>query len=586
MKFDDILQEIGEFGPYQMRVYALVCIIVFPVSWSTMLQVFAMADSNYWCKVPTWNSSACQNIGYGAEACSDGSLLKITSIPLVNGTDSGDTQYQKCARYNDTDFSLLLDLNSSGTVTSAYTPLDGKSRDIVPCDAGWAYDRSMFTRTIIQEHDLVCGKQQYIQIPQSAYYAGYLVGSFVFGALADRFGRYITLFVILVLVIFFGFLQLAFHSYWAFTIIRFFQGAVSMGSFMIPFVLGTELVGKSKRSITGLGINIPYALGYMALAGIAYFIRDWRHLVIATTVPYIPLLLLMICIPESARWLLSRGKKEKAKKIILKAATINKAKLPENFLDDDTLMQKVANDVKTTKEEKRASPLDIFRHRNMCLRTSLLMYIWSVCAVVYHGLNLSTSTLGINIFISFMISGAIEIPAYLISIVIIERPSFGRRRSTAITFLIGGIACLLIIFIAPGPYRAAVGMIGKFGVTAAYGIVYLYTIELYPTSLRAVGIGICSMVGRVANIIAPFILMLGQYWKPAPLVIFGSATVLAGIVSFILPETQGMKLPDTVEEAEMFGRATLSNDMKDVNTAFPDANGPTLEKNSRDTERV
>ena len=71
---------------------------------------------------------------------------------------------------------------------------------------------------------------------------------------------------------------------------------------------------------------------------------------------------------------------------------------------------------------------------------------------------------------------------------------------------------------------------------------------------RTLGVGLCSMVSRVANILAPLILLTSRYWEPAPLVIFGSATIIAGLLTALLPETRGKKLPENVADGEMFGR--------------------------------
>ena len=61
------------------------------------------------------------------------------------------------------------------------------------------------------------------------------------------------------------------------------------------------------------------------------------------------------------------------------------------------------------------------------------------------------------------------------------------------------------------------------------------------------------MMARVGAIVSPLILIVGDYYYPAPLIIFGTTTILAGFLSFLLPETRGKKLPETIEEGEIFG---------------------------------
>ena len=51
IRLDDILVQIGEFGPYQKRVFAVVCMIVFTASWQSMIIVFLAASVDHWCAV-------------------------------------------------------------------------------------------------------------------------------------------------------------------------------------------------------------------------------------------------------------------------------------------------------------------------------------------------------------------------------------------------------------------------------------------------------------------------------------------------------------------------------------------------------
>lgn len=56
----------------------------------------------------------------------------------------------------------------------------------------------------------------------------------------------------------------------------------------------------------------------------------------------------------------------------------------------------------------------------------------------------------------------------------------------------------------------ALEMTGKFGFTMAFGIVYIYTAEIYPTVLRNVGMGMCSSAARIGSITAPYVIYLGM----------------------------------------------------------------------------
>ena len=87
-----------------------------------------------------------------------------------------------------------------------------------------------------------------------------------------------------------------------------------------------------------------------------------------------------------------------------------------------------------------------------------------------------------------------------------------------------------------------------------FSLVYLYCVEMYPTSLRATSLGTCSTMGRVGGIFALSIEGLNVYWKPLPFVLVGMCGVVAGLLGTALPETTGEKLPESIEEALNVGK--------------------------------
>lgn len=89
---------------------------------------------------------------------------------------------------------------------------------------------------------------------------------------------------------------------------------------------GMEIVGTKWRAAITVLYQIPFSLGHMSLAGLAYYFRHWQHLQIAITLPSVILLSYWWIVPESPRWLLAFGKQRAACKILQKAANINNIK--------------------------------------------------------------------------------------------------------------------------------------------------------------------------------------------------------------------------------------------------------------------
>lgn len=85
-----------------------------------------------------------------------------------------------------------------------------------------------------------------------------------------------------------------------------------------------EIVGTKWRAAITVLYQIPFGLGHMSLAGLAFWFRHWQQLQIAITLPSIILLSYWWIVPESPRWLLATGKQRAACKILQKAANINK----------------------------------------------------------------------------------------------------------------------------------------------------------------------------------------------------------------------------------------------------------------------
>ncbi|OWK12292.1 hypothetical protein Celaphus_00003390 [Cervus elaphus hippelaphus] len=113
-------------------------------------------------------------------------------------------------------------------------------------------------------------------------------------------------------------------------------------------------------------------------------------------------------------------------------------------------------------------------------------------------------------------------------------------------------------------------MLGKFGVTSAFAMLYVFTAELYPTLVRNMAVGVTSMASRVGSIIAPYFVYLGAYNRVLPYILMGSLTVLIGIITLFFPESFGRTLPETLEQMQKvkgfrYGKKTKGSIEKEEN---------------------
>merc|ERR1712218_91623 len=156
-------------------------------------------------------------------------------------------------------------------------------------------------------------------------------------------------------------------------------------------------------------------------------------------------------------------------------------------------------------QTEKASLLDLFRHRRLRWRTLNLCFNWMVNSGTYYGLALSASNLGGNPYYNYLISAAVEIPAYAFNLWVLNNPRVGRRLAMSGCMLVAGAVLTVTIFIPREQVALLVtlSMLGKLAITSSYGTVYIFSAELFPTVVRNVGMGATSMSGRVGGILCP-----------------------------------------------------------------------------------
>ena len=319
-----------------------------------------------------------------------------------------------------------------------------------------------------------------------------------------------------------------------------------MGTYNVIFVYCMEHFGGKWSVFFGVGFQFPWAVGFCALPAIAYAVPDWVWLQLTVSVPLVLFIPIGVFMPESPKWLLSNGKIEKAEKVVKKIVKFNKKKC---FLSDDVKLEPL-----TLNAENEAKFADLFKTPNLRKVTLIQYFIWFSTALVNFGLNINGGVLlpDASFYINFLLGGILQFPAYGLAILVIVYT--GRRIPLSGTFFLGGISLFVMLAVLDdNTWSLVFSNIGKFGMSASFAIVYLYAAEIFPTVLRASGLGSSSMWARIGGIVAPIVgVYLGEIDRVIPIVIFAVLSTVAGIVSLLLPETGGKKLPDTVDEGEAF----------------------------------
>lgn len=133
----------------------------------------------------------------------------------------------------------------------------------------------------------------------------------------------------------------------------------------------------------------------------------------------------------------------------------------------------------------------------------------------------------------------------------------GRRPVHLVSIFGCGIASIgsiiLIQFAEHSLYwlHILVALISRFGISALFAVLYVYTGELFPTVVRSIVIGTVNIGARVGSMVSPYLydIIEGKVGRMLPLIVYAVLTITVGLVSLRLPETNKRKLIETMEEA-------------------------------------
>ncbi|KAK9689055.1 hypothetical protein RND81_09G032000 [Saponaria officinalis] len=415
----------------------------------------------------------------------------------------------------------------------------------------WAHGPSGST---ISEWGLFCENKYKVGLVQGLFFFGCMIGAGIFGHLSDSsLGRKGSLLVVCIINAILGCLTAFSPNYIIYVFLRFLTGFGVGGVGLCAFVLATEPVGPTKRGVAGMSTFYFFSGGIALLSGIAYVFPSWRALYIASSVPSIVYIVVVIpFLIESPRWYLVKGKTKEAMTVMHSMAQCNGRTVPQRVelaLDDDSNNDRDG--------EIKGNLIDVLKSPVTRLRLFLSVAINFCCATVYYGLSLNVVNLDTNLYLNVFLNAVAEMPAFTLTAIMLDR--LGRKPLTIGTLCFSGGFCLLGALMKNyGTWkilRMICGIFGIFGMAGTYNLLFIYTVELFPTVVRNAALGCTTQASQMGAILAPFVVVMGG---GLPFAVFASCGFVGGLLAVYLPETLNRPLYDTMNGMEE-GEAVLND---------------------------
>ncbi|XP_062288608.1 solute carrier family 22 member 6 [Scomber scombrus] len=528
MGFAELLDEVGGFGRYQWLHVTLISLPGLMMASQNLLNNFISGIPAHHC------SPANHSLHNLSHYQVDEQQLMKAFIPM----DSSGKRLDRCRRYVEPQWHLLA-ANVSANVSALQTE---------ECLDGWTFDRSEFHATTVSEWDLVCTLRPLKQMIQTIYMGGVLTGAIIYGGLSDRFGRRSVLIWSYLQLGVLGCSSALSPSYSTYCILRFLSGMAVSGIILNGVSLKVEWIPTKARTLVGTLTSFFFTFGQMILAGLAYWLRDWRKLQLIVCAPHFLFFAYSWWYSESARWLVLRRRSEDALKTLHRVARINGK--PEMI--DKLTLEVLQSHMKKEMELSQSSftAYDLLRTRGMRRISICLIAVWFSTSFAYYGLAMDLQKFGVSIYLMQIIFGAVDFPAKLLALGMLSY--LGRRVSQAVCLFLSALIIFANIFVPTDmqTLRTTLACLGKGFTSASFTTVYLYTGELYPTILRQTGMGLVSTMARIGSMAAPAVLILDEVFPALPSVVYGGAAVLAAGFACFLPETLNVPLPDTIDDVE------------------------------------
>ncbi len=369
----------------------------------------------------------------------------------------------------------------------------------------------------------------------SAVLLGDIAGAVIFGRLSDVVGRRPVFQISLIWYSLFTALTALSMGFYDLLAYRFLAGVGLGGMLVVDPALLSEFLPPRKRGMLMVSMDLFWPVGSLIALALAYVFLEigggnWRALFLAAAFPAFIVALFRLYVPESPFYLAKKGYLDRASEVLKRLTGRN--------IDPRIIEFAV---------EEKGSFNELFSHYGR--RALAMLFAWSALNYTYYGLFLwlpqvfNVVALYGNIWLYLTLAFLFQVPGYVSAMILVER--WGRKKTLVTYLFMSGVTGIVM---AAATRDVVVFTLAAIAVSffnlGAWGAVYPFTSELFPTKLRGKAFGVAEGFGKFIAVLGPIVFgVLFQLTGnvTTPLLATMAVAVVGSLATHILaPETKGM----------------------------------------------
>jgi MFS transporter, putative metabolite:H+ symporter len=377
----------------------------------------------------------------------------------------------------------------------------------------------------------------------SATFLGMLLGAWFWGTVSDKIGRRTGFQVTIAIFAVFGLASAFAPSALWLAVLRAMTGFGLGGALPLDFSLFAEYLPRKNRGRWLVLLESFWGVGTLAAAGLAWILvptLGWRYLLATSAVAALGVLWVRMRVPESPRWLMAKGREEEARAVLNQVAADNGS-------------PQITEPLAPPPPAPEVGPADLLRTRLRGI-TIVNWTAWFLIAFSYYGIFVWLPTIlrdeydFVSTYAYTFFLVAVQLPGYFSAAWLVER--WGRKPTLSVYLGLSAVFTFIWAMVdSTAAVLVAAGLMSFFTL-GGFAVLYTYTPETYPTTLRTTGMGSASGWARVGGFIAPYV---GGVLIDASLFVALSIFALAflinaTVIALFAHETKGLDLADTLAE--------------------------------------